>query len=84
MAYICATDGEDHVLGNVGGMVGNTLQITRDDERVERLGSACWLCVHDLGEGVKCFAADHVNHIIPSQNPCATSALSSIKAWSDW
>src|SRR5436305_10882012 len=65
MAHIRALHPEDHILGDVSGMVGHSLQITRDQQRVQRLAYELGMVVHalhQLNEGVVAHAIDDVIH----------------------
>jgi len=40
MPHIRAAHPEDHILGNIGCMVGDALQVTRDEQNIQRLARA--------------------------------------------
>src|SRR5258708_12693757 len=65
VAHVGALHPEDNVLGDVGGVVGNALQIARYEERVEGLPHDFGTLVHrldELDEGIILHAIDDVIH----------------------
>src|ERR1700691_3173355 len=57
---IGATNPENHIPGDVGGVVGNALQSARDDDRIQCLQAYVRLLLHDFHE----FAARNTVHLI--------------------
>ena len=65
MAHIGALHPEDHVLGDVGGVVGHALQIAGHQQRIQRLPHHVRALIHgldQLDEGFVAHAVDHVVH----------------------
>src|SRR5579871_4796304 len=66
VAHIRALDPEDDVLGDVGGVVGNTLQISSDQQSIECLAHNVGALIHgldQLDESVIAHAVDDVIHL---------------------
>src|ERR1700758_3435583 len=65
VAHVGALYPEDDVFGNVGGVVGDALQIAGYQQRIERLAHNFWPIVHSLDqldEGIVAHAIDDVIH----------------------
>ena len=64
MADVGAEDPEDYVFGDVGGVVGDALEIAGDEKGVERLLRALRLFVHAADEDDEGFVAHAVDDVI--------------------
>jgi hypothetical protein len=66
VADIGALHPEDHILGDVGGVVGDSFQVARYEERVKSLANHIRALIHrlyQLDEGIVLHAIDHVIHL---------------------
>ena len=65
VADVGALHPEDDVFGDVGGVVGDSLQVAGHEQRIERLAHDFRAIVHgldELNEGIVAHAVDHVVH----------------------
>jgi hypothetical protein len=64
VAYIGSADPEDNVLGDVGGVICDSLQITGNQQRVQGLTGLGGLLVHAFDQIDESFVAHAVDHIV--------------------
>ena len=65
VADVSSENPEDYVFGNIGGMVGDTFQVARHQQRIQRLSSYMRLFVHlsrEHDKGLVSHAIDYVIH----------------------
>src|SRR5437762_3201604 len=55
---------EDDVLGDVGGVIGNALQVACNEQCIQRLLSHLWTFIHGSHEHNECFVSHAIDNVI--------------------
>ena len=64
MPNVGPTDPEDHIFGDVRGMVGYPFEVTRHDQGIKRLAGERRIVLHDPGKRLEGFAIDCIDDVV--------------------